>query len=89
MKQPTIHQQFIKGEFVELVELSTFEALKTRYLATFKAADVLLQAFDVLTASEVVQASWGDASMRHRMESQQAYKNAKDDLLNILFPEEA
>jgi hypothetical protein len=89
MNQPTIHQQFIKGEFVELVELSTFEALKTRYLATFKAADVLLQAFDVLTAPEVVQASWGGNSMRHRMEAQQAYKNAKDDLLNILFPKEA
>lgn len=88
MKQPTIHQQFIKGEFVELVELSTFEELKARYLATFKAADVLLHAFDVLTAPEAIQASWGDNSMRHKMEAQQAYKNAKDDLLNILFPEE-
>lgn len=90
MKQPTIHQQFIKGEFIELVELSAFKTVSERYSETLKSADLLIQAFDVLTAPEAVQASWGDASMRHKMEAANAYKRAKEDLLNVLCaPEEA
>jgi hypothetical protein len=84
MKQPTIHQQFIKGEFVELVELSAFHAISERYAETFKCADLLIQAFDILTAPQAVQASWGDASMRHKLEATNAYKRAKEDLLHVL-----
>ena len=86
--KPTIHQQFIKGEFVELVELSAFQTVSKRYTETFKAADLLIQAFDILTAPEATEASWGDASMRHKMEAANAYKRVKEDLLHVLCPTE-
>lgn len=88
MNQPEIFQSLQKGEFLELVRLTEFTAMKDRYLATFKAADVLIQAADILTAPDVVQASWGDDAMAHKLAAQTAYKNAKDDLLNVLFPRE-
>lgn len=88
MKQPTIHQQFIKGEFKELVELSAFQAILERYKELFKCADLLIQAFDILTAPEMVQASWGDAEMRHKLEATTAYNRAKEDLVYFLSPTE-